>query len=460
MASVSTFGKPTKAVVVPMRKTLPGLFGNRAKAFERIGRRYGDDVVRLDLGLIRPYLVVSPEHVARVLRDNAANYVREGMFWKPVRRLLGNGLFGEGPAWEHSRRLAQPLFAARTVGALTERMIEVIDGLAADTVRRADEKGRVDASVAMARIVGLTIIRLFFADRVPPADAERIIPAFETVSTKMGARTLLPFVPDSVRLPGDAEFLRAVRTVDDVMIPMIKEVKGGPGAGETDIVARLCQAHRDEGGTGAADEDRRIRDDIVSLYAAGAETTAEALTWTFIMLGAHPDIAKRLYAEIDAVVGSGPLAAHHLPQLRYTKMVLQETLRMYSSGWVIPRQAVADDVIGGVVVKARSTVILSPYLTHRVARVWPDPGVFNPERFAPENAQSRPPFSFIPFGGGPHMCLGSHFFLVEGQMVIASLLSRRRPRFVRRRVPTRPRLMTTVKPPVDVDMVLEPVPAA
>jgi cytochrome P450 len=170
-----------------------------------------------------------------------------------------------------------------------------------------------------------------------------------------------------------------------------------------------------------------VRDGIVSLFVAGTETTMTALTFLWGALDAHPDVARRLYDEIDEVVGAGRPRRAHLPRLVYTKMVLDELLRLYSVGWILPRVVVSDDVIGGVRIPAGSTVLVSPYLTHRLPDVWPDPGAFDPERFAPHREERRNRFAYLAFGAGPHRCVGSFFFTVEAALIVATILTRYRP---------------------------------
>jgi cytochrome P450 len=190
--------------------------------------------------------------------------------------------------------------------------------------------------------------------------------------------------------------------------------------------------------------------------AGGTETTAVALTWLWVVLAENPPVAGRLYAEIDAVVGAGPVAPAQLPRLGYTSMVLRELLRLYPVGWIIPRTVAADDVIDGVALPAGSTVLLSPYLTHRLPRLWPRPRDFDPLRFTPEQVQRRPRFAYFPFSGGAHQCLGGHLFTVEAALIVASVLSRFRPRPLGR--PPSPQAAVSLRPDRRVQMVLHPAP--
>jgi cytochrome P450 len=428
------------AATIPVYRAPARFARDPLTELEAISTRAEGAVVRLNLGFLRPYLVTRPEDVQHVLSANADRYVREGMMWQPVRRLTGNGISGDGPPWKASREVLRPMFAARHVTALT--------GLLADTVNEAvdalDEHATTghpfDAAEAMTRIADLALGRAFFGGGIPAADGDRLGQAVATAFTSLTGRMLLPFAPRWTPLPGDRAFRRAVRTVDEVMYPLVAQRRRQPDA--DDVVALLCQA-RDEAGQPL--DDRRIRDDVVGMYVAGTETTAMALTWLWVALDANPAVAERLRDEVERVVGGDRPGAAHLPELRYTRMVIQEVLRLYPSGWFLPRTALASDVVGGVSIPAGSTVVMSPYLTHRMPSLWERPEEFDPERFAPEGGGRRHRFAYLPFAGGPHQCLGSQLFTVEAQLVVAAMLSRYRPR-LQPGDPVRPRAAVTLRP--------------
>ncbi|WP_327000424.1 cytochrome P450 [Dactylosporangium sp. NBC_01737] len=407
---------------------------------EAISARAEGAIVRLNLGFFRPFLVTRPDDVQHILSGNAGRYVREGMLWQPVRRLTGNGISGDGPQWKASREVLRPMFAARHVAALTQTLADTVNE-AVDGLDEHATTGRpFDLVKAMTRVADLALGRAFFGGGIPSADGERLGQAVATAFTSLTARMLLPFAPSWAPLPGDRAFRRAVRTVDEVVYPLVAQRRLQSDG--DDVVAMLCQV-RD--GAGQPLDDRRIRDDVVGMYVAGTETTAVALTWLWVALDADPAVAERLRAEVERVVGGERPAAKHLPELRYTRMVIQEVLRLYPSGWFLPRTVLESDVVGGVRLPAGSTVLLSPYLTHRMPSLWERPHVFDPERFAPERAGARHRFAYLPFAGGPHQCLGSQLFMAEAQLVVAAMLSRYRPR-LRDDGPVRPRAAVTLRP--------------
>lgn len=418
-----------------------------------MGRQSGGEIVRLDLGLFRPYLLVRPEHVHHVLRDNNANYVRDGMFWKPLRRLLGNGILGFGPQWRTSRSILQPLFTAKHInsmmGHMTQAIGEAVDGLA----EPARSGQPVEATVEMTRVVHRAVSRVFFGDRITPADFDALAPAIDTAASSVMWRMLMPFVPQAVPMPGDRAFKRSVRTINQVMMPIIGQARREDHAAG-DIVSTLCHA-RDEHGT--AMTDRAVCDDVVAMFSAGTETTAVTLSWLWVVLRDNPDVAARLCEEIRTVVGPDRVTPDHLTRLPYTRMVIQELIRLYAAGWVVPRQAVQADVIDGVRIPAGATIIISPYVSQRMPWLWDDPHRFDPERFSPERVKTQHRYAYFPFGGGPHQCVGNHFFLAEAQAIVANVLSRFQPEIIGDR-PVTPRPAASLRPRQRIDMVLRLVP--
>ncbi|GAA4076347.1 cytochrome P450 [Actinomadura miaoliensis] len=433
---------------LPFRHGVPKLLRDPLRAFEQIGRAANGEITRVDLGFLRPYLVTRPEHVQHVLRDNAANYPRDGMMWQPLTRLVG-GISREGPEWALNRSIFQRLMSGPNIAAVTDEMARTIVEAVDELGERAADDRPVDALAEMTRIVQRAIIRVFFGDRISIPEADHLADAIRTATRSMGARMLLPFVPLSVPLPGDRAFRRSVQAVDEVIMPLVRQARRDP-ATERDIVTMLINT-RDENGVGL--DDQQVRDGVVAMFTAGTETTATALTFFWTVLDTHPEIAARLYDEVDRVIGTDVPTRSHVSELRYTKMVVQELMRMYSIGWIIPRVSVADDVIDGVLVKGGRTVLVSPYLTHRLEDVWPRPHVFDPERFAPGRTRHR--FAYLAFGAGPHQCVGTLFFTIESQLITATLLSRFRPALYGSQ-PVEPQVRLTLIPRRRVELVLRP----
>lgn len=415
-------------------------------ALEEASTEAGGCLVRLNMGPFRPYLVTHPDHVEHVLTANQANYVREGMFWDPLAPLLGEGILSDGENWAESRRILQPLFTARNVNALAEDMARLIDELIETTI----VPGRpFDVSKGMSAIVHPVIVRLFFGGKISMADVNRLVPAYDVAVTAKALRLMLPFVPPQVPMPGDRAFRKAITTIDQVVYSRIAQARLREQEGD-DVVSRLIRARLDDAG---ADGDRRIRDDLVAMHGASTETSTTALAWVWPVLQTYPEIAAKVYDEVDRVVGNDPVSISHLPRMPYLKMFVSELLRLYPSGWILPRTALETDVVGGVTIEAGSTVILSPYLTHRLPEFWDRPTTFDPGRFAP-GGETRHRYAYWPFAAGPHVCLGQHLFAMEAPMLIAGILRRYRPQVHLDR-PAVPRLASSLRPPSGMTMTLE-----
>ncbi|MEW1838366.1 cytochrome P450 [Nonomuraea angiospora] len=416
----------TKPEVVPFYRAIPRLVRNPVTELARMGTDAAGRVVRLDLGPFRPYLISHPDHVQQVLKTDWTNFVRAGMFWQPLQRLIGQSIMGEGEAWASARKILQPLFTARYTASLAEDMADII----AERIVELDDyalTGRpIDVEHQMTSIVNQAVINLLFGGRITRDTAERLAPEFATCASSIGFRMLFPSVPYSIRVPGDRAFLRATRKIHEIINPLIERAQRENTASteSKEVVSALLAARREQGGSADL---QQIRDDLVNIYGAASENTAMSLMWLWAVLHDHPEVNARLREEIDRVVGGGPVRPSHVAEMPYVRMVLQEVVRVYPSAWVVPRQTVADTEIGGVPIKAGSQVLISPYATHRLEEFWPRPTEFDPERWAGEKAGSRHRYSFIPFGAGPHVCLGQHLFYIEASLLIANLFTRYRP---------------------------------
>ncbi|MCO6010668.1 cytochrome P450 [Actinoallomurus purpureus] len=442
---------PRTARNVRLYRSIPALLRDPMGEVEKIGR-FAGELVRVDFGIFKAYVATHPDDVQHILRDDSANFLRNGTAWRPLRRLFGDSILGEGPDWELSRKALQPLLTTRHVHSVAGRMAEAVNDAIEPLTGPARDGSSVKATPEMARIVNRTVLSVFFGGKISAADNDRLAPAFDQVAKAVAFRFLLPFLPESVPVPGDRAFREAVQRIDDVLMPLIHKQRRTDDA-SPDFFSALCQARTADGGEVS---DRWIRDNLVAMFATSTETTVGALTWLWPLLDAHPQVAARLYDEIDRVVGRGPVQAEHLSDLTYTRQVLQEVLRLYPVGWLFPRTAVAPARLGGVRINAGDTVLLSPFLTHRLERFWDRPRSFDPDRFATDRTADggrRHRYAYFPFGGGPHQCIGMHAFTTEAELVVAGVLSRFRPVSCSA-VPVTPRIGPTLRPRRDVDLTL------
>ncbi|WP_412544383.1 cytochrome P450 [Longispora sp. K20-0274] len=390
-----------------------------ADFLDDVGRQLPNgEIGEIRLGPKRAVLVTDPDHLQQVFVTERDRYSREGMIWRPMSRLTGTGLAGDGAPWKRSRSLMAPLFQRSRIESLMVVMSRAIDEAVNDLdVRMAGEES-VDGLKEMTRIVHTALIRAFFGDRISLSDAARLGAATVTAFGALGARLLMPFVPNAVPMPGDRRFMRAVRVVDEIMLPLVRESMV-PGADGEDIVTWLAQ---DNHKIDVPLTEQEIRDNVVALFVGGTETTSLALTWLWTRLADEPAVAGRLAEEVGRVVGSDVPGPRHLAGLDYVRRTLQETLRLHPGSFVLPRSVVAHDTIGGVAVRPGDMVIVSPYLTHRLAHLWPDARTFDPDRFLPERSEGRHKLAYFPFGAGGHKCIGEHLYVVEAQMLAARIL--------------------------------------
>jgi cytochrome P450 len=236
-------------------------------------------------------------------------------------------------------------------------------------------------------------------------------------------RAFLSFLPQWFPIPGENTLRNALRLIDDTIFSIIRERRESK-EDHKDLLSRLLQARDAETDTGM--NDKQLRDECMTAFIAGFETTASSLTWFWYMLDEHPEVESQVRGEIDAVVGKRQPTSADLANLKYTKMVIQEVLRQHPVGWFMPRTANTDDVIGGYPIKAGETVLLSPYLTNYLPEFWEQPEVFDPERFAPDRSNNRHPYAQFTFGGGPRLCIGKHLALLQMQLIVVMMMQRYR----------------------------------
>jgi cytochrome P450 len=379
----------------------------------RVVREYGD-IVHGTLGRKHLYLLNHPDYVKDVLVTYHRRFT--GLAFEAGKRITGEGLLSaQGEAHRRQRRLVQPVFhrdrlpaygaamvkhalrwcdgqrdgavmAIRpemrrlTLGIVGETMFGAMDGTAADEVRELIDSG-------MALFGPLTFLFARFMERLP--------------------------------LPSARRFIAARQRLDARVYRMLHERRAS-GVDHGDLLSMLLLA-QDAEGDGQGLTDRQIRDEVVTVFLAGHETTASALTWSWCLLAQHPEAQRRLHAEVDEVLGDRPPTLDDLPRLPYTSGVFAEALRLYPIAAMIFRRALEDHPVGEYVIPRGGIVMLSQYAMHRDPRFYPNPDAFNPDRWAPEVRASRPRYCYFPFGGGPRVCIGEGFATLEGVLVLATI---------------------------------------
>jgi cytochrome P450 len=391
--------------------------GDRLSFYVRCARDFGD-VVALRFVSRRVYLVSHPDLIESVFVTQARNFIKHfALRLNPL--TLGRGLLtSEGDFWLRQRRLIQPAFLRQRLASFAPDMVaaaeRLLDGWAPGQTR--------DLAVEMMRLtLDITGRTLFGADVT--SDAADVGEALRVLQRCFLAlfTSLVP-VPVWMPTPTNLRLRRAVRRLDAIIYRLIAERRSG-GADRGDLLSLLLHARDEEDRGGMTD--RQVRDEAMTLFLAGHETTALALSWTWYLLGRHPDIEARLAEEWRQVLGGRPPTFDDLPRLRYTEWVVLESLRLYPPAPSIGREALAECSLGGFRVPRGTTILMSPWVVHRDPRWFERPEEFLPERWADGGAQ-RPKYAYFPFGGGPRLCIGNNFALTEAALVLATLGQRYR----------------------------------
>jgi cytochrome P450 len=372
---------------------------------------------------LEAFLCADPEAIRQVLQDNHRDFHKQTRGFDTLRLVLGNGLLtSEGDFWLRQRRIAQPAFHRDRIAAFASSMVraadEMIERRWAPVMKRG---GRLDVAAEMMRvtlrIVGETLLSID-----PSEEADRVGGALEALL--VGFRRRMQSVvqlPIGWPTPENRRLSSAIAEIDRVVLRIIEERRRSPTPG-SDLLAMLMEARDEE--TGERMSDRQLRDEVVTLFLAGHETTALSLSWTLALLSRHPEVGRRLRDELRTVLGGRLPTAEDVPRLTYTRMVLQEAMRLYPPAWNFGRTARCDVQLGGYPVPAGSLILVSPYVIHRNPRFWENPEGFDPERFSPENAPKIPRFAYLPFGAGPRQCIGNNFAMMEATLLLAVLWSR------------------------------------
>jgi cytochrome P450 len=346
----------------------------------------------------------------------------------------------------------QPPFTQKSVAAFASDMVGAAEAML-ERWRPTAERGEpLEVHREMLRLTITVIGRTMLGMRTDGQGAEgQLVEAYAEACEVINAR-LASFldVPLAIPTPANRRLKRAVGVIDRLVYALVEERRrAGPGA---ELLSRLLEARDEE--TGEAMSPRQLRDEIITLFFAGHETSAGALTWTWFLLSQHPTAEAELHAELSRVLGGRAPTAADLPALAYTRMVVEESMRLYPPVWTFPRAAIADDELGGYHVPAGSLVFPAQFLTHRHPAFWEEPESFQPERFAPSRAEQRPNLAYFPFGGGPRTCIGSHFAMMETVLVLATVAQRYRLRLAPgHRV--EPTSIITLQPLGGMPMVLE-----
>lgn len=412
---MSLAGPPSGGLWTALSQQVPfffDAFGVVAGRFARYGDLYR--VTTRDGAL---FVVRHPDHMRDVLVTHAAHYTKTHSAFRQLGRVLGDGLLNtDGATWQRQRRMVQPAFSR---ARLDEYAAVMTDEAARAVAAWRDGEVR-DVSADMMALTLRIVSRALFGHDAS-GDVEAVGAAMRALQESIAPDVLPSWVPSPWRVRLD----RAVAALDAMIYGMIARRRAGPPPARTDLLQMLLTAVDEEGDRQGLSL-KEVRDQLVTLFLAGHETTSHALTWTLYLLSQHPAAEGALHAELDAALGARLPAVADLDALPYTEQVLKESMRLYPPVYMVARQAREDTTIGGHAVPRGSEVVLWIYHTHRDPRWFPDHAAFRPERFAPAAEAALPRFAWLPFGAGPRACIGRSFAMMEAKLLLAVIAQRSR----------------------------------
>jgi cytochrome P450 len=440
---------------IPLMRLFPALLNlvrlrNDLAGFLLALHRDQGDVACARVGTLRLHLLAHPDQVRDVLVTNQRAFMK-GHILQRAKLLLGEGLLtSEGEFHLRQRRLVQPAFHRQRIAAYAREMVD----RAWITGDRWRDGQTVDMDREMMALTLAIVARTLF-DADVDAETDEIGGALTEV-LRLFQTVFIPGMQlfDRVPLPHNRRFARARARLDATIYRLIAERRAERARGEQrgDLLSMMLAA-QDAEGDGGSMTDEQLRDEAMTLFLAGHETTSNALTWTWYLLSQHPAVASRLHEEVDRVLETRRATADDLSALPYTRMVLTESMRLYPPVYAIGRRALDDYKVDGFVIPRGSLVVVSPLVTHRDPRWFPDPERFDPDRWTPEAQALRPKFSYFPFSAGTRMCIGDQFAWTEGLLLLATLSQRWRAELAAgQRVAMQP--MITLRPRYGMTMIL------
>jgi cytochrome P450 len=387
----------------------------------RNAREFGD-IGHFMAGSQHYFFVNHPDYIKDILVTHDADF-KKGRGLERAKWMLGNGLLtSEGEFHRRQRRLAQPAFHRDRIARYAGIMVEYADRM--QRTRWHDGK-TLDIAEEMTHLtLAIAGKTLFDTDTEP--EAQQVRQAL-SVTMKRFNRFMLPFAEflDGLPLPGNRRYRAARHQLDSIIYRIIDERRRS-GEDHGDLLSMLLAAQDEEGGGQMTN--LQLRDEAMTIFLAGHETTANALTWAWYLLSKHPDVEARLHHELNSVLGGRLPVAPDFSCLRYTEMVITETMRLYPPAWIVARRALKDYRLAQYIVPAGAIILMSQYVMHHDMRYFPDPLRFDPDRWMPDARASRPQFSYFPFGGGSRRCIGEGFAMMEAVMVLATLAQTWSPR--------------------------------
>jgi cytochrome P450 len=385
-----------------------------------IARTFGD-LAYYSAGPLKVYQVNHPDLIRQVLVDRADKFHKARFITRGLEPLAGNGLLtSDGDLWRQQRKLMQPAFHHKHVASYAEVMVGHTTRMLESF--REGEVREIHADM-MKLTLGVVVKSLFGTDLTD--DGDHVGQLMTTVLDATNARIINAFqIPYWVPTWRHLRERRAIRELDAILRRMIEARRASASDPRGDLLSLLFAARDEE--SGARMSERQLRDEMMTLFLAGHETTANALTWTWYLLSEHPEADAKLAAELQHTLNGRMPTAADLADLPYTEMVIREAMRLYPPAPAFAREPIENVMLGGYEVPKGSLVTIITYALHRDPRFFEDPERFDPERFAPGWVERIPRYAYLPFGGGPRVCIGNGFALTEARLILATMAQRYR----------------------------------
>lgn len=402
---------------------LPKLFSQDPYEYLKSVMQTQGELVRLDLLLQPVYLVSGPDYIQHILRDHYQNYRKPELFYSGAREVAGYGLItSSGDLWLRQRRMIQPQLHRRQLTHLFDDMQAGI----ADVLLRWEMTAKTGETVELgAKVAEITISvitrTMFGKDTLPASEISEIGHCTIRIIKYVGESLFMGMLPAWIPKPGEAQFRSDIALMRKTVNQIIAKCRAEEteAASLIKMLINLVDEETDQGMT-----EQQLFDEIMTIFLAGYETTATALTWLFVTLRDHPEVLAKLDAEFDQVLGGRLPTFEDVPRLAYTRQVFLEVLRMYTVVPFLPRALNQADQLGDYSLPANALVLVFYHGVHHNPKVWKEPEVFDPDRFSPENSTGRHPFAFVPFSAGPRKCAGDEFAMLEGPLVMAMILQK------------------------------------
>ena len=385
-------------------------------------KTYGD-IVRLELPKNQyVYSIANPESIQHVMQMNNQNYIK-GDRIKIASPLIGNGLFAsEGDFWRRQRRMMQPAFHRAQIALLAREMVTTIFEMLDKWEAKADSGDPLNMQHEMMGLTMDVVTRTLFTSSLAPEEVaelgEQITFLLDVITER--SQAIFP-IGEKIPTARNRRFDEGVATIDKIIYRIIEDRRQSQDKG-SDLLSMLLEA-RDED-TGEGMDDKQLRDELVTIFLAGHETTAIALSWSVALLSLHPAVRRKLQAEVDRVLAGHIPDASDYNDLPYTNAVVSEAMRLYPPLPITIRQALEDDVLDGYPIKANSGIFINIYSAHHNPDFWENPEGYDPDRFLPERKNDISRFAYLPFGGGPRQCIGNNFALMEAVLALSMITQR------------------------------------